>query len=394
MKFRSLATVLILAVSASAKLAAEETNATGSGRTPPPPLVELRTASDLTAEGDGHLKAGRLDNAITSYRAALAKAPSQKDIREKLAQALLKAGHRTAAAHEFEWLARDGNNPAALLALVNARREAGALTEAASLAAQGLRANPGNEELALVQADILLTLKDPEGALGALRNIRSSPRAELLSARAHEAAGRWGQAYPIYKALAVSNPSRENAAAVQRMAGHAAKIAGLLAFPPKGWVVLPSSTGLLQTDSGIEATLVSQPGASPGESARAAVLAGVPEAFRGAPGSELETALAAKLQEHKAGASGHQSDVSAQDLEAYASHLNAPAVAVVVQALPQGAALACSGPGPAATGMVLPPPSCALALPGVPLALLTNGVPAEVARNALQSLATTTILRE
>jgi tetratricopeptide (TPR) repeat protein len=375
-------------------LAAEGSAATAEKREPPPPLVVVRTASDLAGAGDTHLQAGRLTQAINSYRAALALSPSLHDIRLRLAQTLAKAGRPAESALEYERLNRERPNPAILLALVEARRDAGALADAAMLGKKGLEADPLNEPLALTQADILTRLRDPEGALAALKSVKSSPQADSLRAQALEAAGRWGSAYTAYKSLEARNPSPGNKENLRRAASHAARLPGLLVFAPKGWMPVPDSAALRETSTGTQTTIERHPSPSPAGTAQAAVRAHIPESLREGLSPEIQSALAEKLQEHKSGAAGHHQDVSPEELDKETAPLNSPAVTISSETLAGGAAFACSHPGKSAVGLSLPPPTCALAPAGQPLAFVLTGAEPEAARAMLLPLATIEIIGE
>lgn len=361
---------------------------------PPPPLVIVRTAADLAGEGDAHLKAGRLTQAIASYRAALALSPSLHELRLRLAQTLAKAGRPAESALEYERLNRDRPDSAILLALVEARRDAGALVDAAMLAKKGLEADPLNEPLALAQADILTRLRDPEGALAALKSVKSSPHADSLRARVLEAAGQWGRAYAAYKSLEARDPSPGNKESLRRAARHAARLPGLLVFAPKGWAPVPNSLALRESSTGTEVIIERHPSPSPAGTAQAAVRAHIPESLREGLSPEIQSALAEKLQEHKSGAAGHHQDVSPEELDKETALLNSPAVTVSSETLAGGAALACSHPGQSAVGLSLPAPTCALAPARQPLAFVLTGVEPEAARATLLPLATIEIIGE
>jgi len=374
-------------------LAAEAPAPAPEKREVPPPLVVTRSAADLTAEGDSALKAGKPALAIQSYRQALALSPSLHDVRLRLAQVLERQGQKAESLLEFERLNREHPAPATTLALVQARLEAGALVDAALLARKALEAQPGDEKLSLLQGDILLRLKDPAGALAVLDKCPPSPKATLLRARAHEALAQWGEAYALYQPLAVGTPNTELTKAAQRMRSHALKLADLLIFPPEGWEALAGAPALRQHLTGIQVAVERAASVAVEVAAKAAIETRLPEGLRQALPSDVREALAAKLAEHKSGAPGHHQDVSLKDLDTTVAALSEPPVGVAVEPL-GSAALACSRVSPAAQGMALPPPACALAIPGAGLVFVLSGSEPGPARERLAPLSRTKIIRE
>lgn len=374
-------------------LAAEAAAPPAAKREAPARFVLHRSVADLTADGDSALKAGKPAQAIQRYREVLSLSPSLNDVRLRLAQALDQMGRKAESLLEYERLNREQPAPAITLLLVQARLESGALVDAALLARKALAAHPGDEKLSLLQGEILLRLKDAAGALAVLDQCPPSPHATLLRARAQESMGRWGDAYALYKPLAVGAPDSEPVKALGRMKAHALRLADLLLFPPAGWEALTHAPGLRQRESGIQVLVERASSASVQARATAAVDARLPEGLRQALAPDVQEALAAALAKHKSGAPGHHQEVSPDALGDVAAALSTPPLSVTVESLGE-AALACSRIAPAAKAMALPEPTCALAIPGAALVFVLPGGEPGTARERLAPLTATKIIRE
>jgi len=205
----------------------------------PSALVRLPVAADHVREADALLQQGKLPAAIESLRAALALDGSLLPVRRRLAEALAKAGRANEAKTEYERLHRAAPDASTFLYLLRARRDGGALVDAARLAQEAGQAYPADAGIAMLAADILLQLRDPRSALAHLERIPGAAGSDTLRGRAAEGAGLWAQAYAAYSRLARAGSDPLAEAGRQRALRHAVPLDRLLVFAPAGWEAVP-----------------------------------------------------------------------------------------------------------------------------------------------------------
>ena len=192
-------------------------------------LVELKTGERVfLLRGQMAFRAGRYDQAVTAFRAALAALPDSVRARVNLGSALAQAGDREAAVAIYrEALELDPDNATARFNLGVLLAQAGDAAGAAKELATAVEAEPGDVEARLELARTLRRQGRREEALDhATRVVELDPAREdarLLAAQILVAQGRFGEA----------RQRLEAAHAVMPEAGRiAAALAKLLAAGP------------------------------------------------------------------------------------------------------------------------------------------------------------------
>jgi tetratricopeptide (TPR) repeat protein len=286
------------------------------------PLAPQVTAADHVRDADALVLQGKASAAMEALRAALALDASLVPERKRLAAMLAKAGRINEAKAEYDVLHRVAPDPSTYLFLLRARRDAGALVDAARLAQEAGNAFPSDAGIALLAAEVLLQLRDPVAALAHLARIPADASSDGVRGRAAEAAGQWALAYTAYSRLLQSGSAPTAQAGRQRALRYAVALDRRLIFAPSGWETIPGKSALRHSTQGFEVTIETRSQADDALAVRQAITTRLPANLFNGLSKETGDSIAAKAAEHKEGATGHF-NMSALVMQAAATSIDA-----------------------------------------------------------------------
>jgi hypothetical protein len=360
------------------------------------PLARQTTAADHIRDADALMLQGKASAAVEALRAALALDASLVLERKRLAAMLAKAGRINEAKAEYDLLHRVAPDPSTYVFLLRARRDAGALVDAARLAQEAGSAFPSDADIALLAADILLQLRDPVAALAHLARIPADARSDGLRGQAAEAAGQWALAYAAYSRLLQSGSAPTAQAGRQRALRHAVALERTLIFAPSGWETIPGRSALRHSAQGFEVTIETRSQPDDGLAVRQAITTRLPANLFTGLSKETGDSIAAKAAEHKEGATGHF-DMSALVMQAAATsidatlrHMTLTVERIVSPPSIYGAAIA----NPDAVGGGRLDPVYALLRSDTGLVFVAARIDAQRARELLLSVASAQVVRQ
>lgn len=244
---------------------------------PEEPQAAPLSAEQLFRDATTLLEQKQTGRAIDALQRGLKQAPDNALARLKLADLLLDNGR----AGEAATLLRSAAQADAALdeRLLKALQASASPIELAMAAEAAVARHPAHPVLLGMAVDALLAVGAHERASSYWQKLppaeRERPTALWQLGRLHEAADRPVAAWAAHSRAAAGEPRAR--AALQKLAGRQLLLDGWRYFPPAGWTILLSGSGLLiERDSGILARITRSQASTPTQAATASLAPRLP----------------------------------------------------------------------------------------------------------------------